>query len=284
MRYIEKDMIFPKRGYGRLLATGDWHIGNSACHEEGIRNFLKRAARHTWIHHGDMYEGILAGDKRHDANEHKKTLMECQQFVEKLFKKSVVDTCVGVIVGNHDMSASRVVGDIISDLCANTGVQYLSGTCFIDYGCPDGTMRQFAAHGSGSTGGKAGEPERKKTNKQVKLRDILKPFHADVCGMGHIHQGIVTPPVDEERLTVVDGKVKRGPINVRHGWYYSTPSMFKTYPEGNDYPNYAEMKLYSATDLGWIELIVERDGTIKAIEEYYESGELKNVNERTVIS
>ena len=102
--------------------------------------------------------------------------------------------------------------------------------------------------------------------------------------MGHMHQSIVAPAVDEYKLTSVNGTIKRRPVTTRQGWYYAAPSMFTTYPPDASYPSYAEMKIYPATDLGWIEIVVNDKGEIQAIEEYYDNGDLRAEHKRTVIS
>lgn len=285
MRVMEYNLPFTKAAkWVTVLATSCWHRANPAMHIEGVMRFIERAKKHPWKHHGDGVEGVLAGDKRFAIDEHKEPLLDAIKWTAGTIE-SARKTCIGYILGNHDYTPSKEIGDVGEYIAMCAGVPYLTATCFIRFQAPEGECVGFFCHGTGTAQYRTGEPERKTANRQVKLRDILKPFHADICGMGHMHTSIVTPPCLEERLTVDDDdKVKRRPVIVRPNWYYAAPSMFMTYPDDKPGTNYAEMRIYPAKDLGWIEYDIGRDGTIYCVREVYETGETKMEHEPTVVS
>ena len=272
MKCIEHRIKFnAKSQTATILATSCWHIGNPAIHQAGIDTFIKRAKKHDWLHHGDMIEGITPYDKRYEADAHNDTIFRCMSKASSAIKKAQTN-CIGVLKGNHEATPSKDFGDVAEKIAMDAGVPYLSATCFIKFICPDGEFTGFFCHGNGTANYRIGEPERKQSNKKIRLRDILKDFHADICGMGHMHKSIATPPAHELRLSMVDGKVKRRPITTRPGWYYAAPSMFKTYDTDSHLSNYGEMKIYPAVDLGWIEFDVDRAGNIQAIREIDDHG------------
>ena len=282
MRVLE---YMPKFNIGEdiatILAGSCWHIGNDAVHIKGINNFLAKAKKHSWILHGDVIEGVTPFDKRYEKDAHEASLVSTIQKAADLIKEAQ-SNCIGLLKGNHEDAPSKTFGDVAEDIAMRAGVPYLTATCFIKFVCPAGQFTGFFAHGNGSANYRTGEPERKKSNKQIKLRDILKDFHADICGMGHLHKSISTAPCSELRLSVgEDNTVKRRPIVTRPGWFYAAPSMFKTY--NGHKSNYGEMKIFPAVDLGWIEFDVNRQGEILEIREVNEEGVTLETTRPTVI-
>lgn len=283
MRVVTRELDF---GNGKktasVLFTACWHLGNPAMHEEGLDWLIKHVQRtgKPWVHLGDIIEAIMPGDPRYMAGTHGETLMnEVKGAQDKV--KRMAKTCWGLITGNHEGKASRKVGNITEMICSNvrdaTNVQIanLSNTCYMQICCPDGICTTFLAHGGRiGTNAKAGEPERLETNKQIKLRNHLAPFHADLKGIAHGHKTIITPPILKERLSLKDGNVKKRPCPERPGWHFMAPSLFKVYDQSACDGNYAEEALYEATGLGWIEVVFNRDGTIPCIRHIIETGEI----------
>jgi len=266
---------FGKKKTATVLSASCWHYGNQSVSEEGIHNFLTKAKKHPWIHHGDMVEGITRKDVRFSIDEHKDSLLDSANMAIESIKKAR-KTCIGVIKGNHDDTPSKEIGDLADFIAVHAGVKYLTATCFVRYKCPKGTATGFYAHGSGGSNPRSGDPERKQLNRQIWLRNLLSQFKADICGIGHTHHFIVTPPCSEERLCIGDeANIKRRPVSTRPGWYYAAPSMFQSYNLHADVGNYAEMKLYGATAMGWIETVFNQDGTIGCVREVYHTGVTK---------
>ncbi len=275
MKRINHKLNFGKKKVATVLSTSCWHYGNPSISTEGIGNFLKRAKNHAWIHHGDLVEGIMKNDSRYEAGAHKDTLLYTMSMASQEIRKAA-GTCIGLIKGNHDDTPSKSVGDVAEKIAIDAGVPYLTATCFINFLAPKGKSTGFFAHGSGGSNPKAGDPERRQLNRQIWLRNQLSQFEADICGMGHTHRFTVTPPCAEEKLCWGDNNnVGRKPIQTRPTWYYTAPSMFTTYDLHADASNYAEMKLYGATDIGWIETDYEKDGSIPCVREVYSTGKVK---------
>jgi predicted phosphodiesterase len=275
VRRKDVKLEFGKKKTTTVISTSCWHYGNPSVSQEGIHKLITKCKKHQWLHHGDIIEGITKGDRRHAQDEHKDSLLyEMQQAAATIEKAN--QSCIGLIKGNHDETPSTEVGDVVEDISIRAKVPYLSATCYLNFIAPKGKATGFFAHGSGGSNPRAGDPERKLINRQVWLRNLLSQFDADICGIGHTHRFTVTPPCYEEKLTIGDeANVKREPILTRPTWYYTAPSMFTTYDLHADTSNYAEMKLYGATDIGWIETVFNEDGTIPCIREVYSTGKTK---------
>ena len=282
---IRKDikLNFDKKGLSTVVFASCWHYGNPSVSKEGIHNLLKRVKNTPWLHLGDIIEGIGRGDKRFSVQEHRESLLYAMSMAAEDIKKAN-KSCIGLIKGNHDQTPSKDIGDVVEHISNIASVPYLSATFLTRFKCPKGTQNGFFAHGSGSTNPKAGDPERKQITRQIWLRNQLSQFNAGLCGMGHVHRFIVTPPCSEEKLDYGDvDNVKRIPIVTRPTWYFAAPSMFTTYSLHADTSNYAEMALYGATDIGWIEVVFERDGKIPCIKEVYHTGKVKQVWEPRIV-
>lgn len=284
MKILRVPLAF-KRGQSvtTVAATSCWHYGAKTVHEEGVRRFMERAKKVLWLHHGDMVEGITNRDKRYSHEEHTETLLSAKRRVAGELRKGK-ETCVGALLGNHDYSPSKDIGDLAEEICIEAGIPYLTATCYVTFEAETSNCVGFFAHGSGTASYRTGEPERKEVNRSIKVRDILKAFHADICGMGHMHTSIVCAPCFEEKLCLENDAIKRRPVMVRPGWYYAAPSMFLTYDQEAETANYAEMKIFPAKDLGWIEYDIDRAGNIPCVREVYETGKTKHEHYATVIS
>ena len=81
MKTMEYRVNFPaKAKKTTVMATSCWHYGNPAIHEEGVAKFLKKAKKYSWIHHGDVIEGITPYDKRFEKDAHEMSLMNSVQI------------------------------------------------------------------------------------------------------------------------------------------------------------------------------------------------------------
>jgi hypothetical protein len=265
---------YNRSGTAKLLATSCWHYGNRSVSDEGIHRFLQVAKKHPWLHHGDIIEGIMRSDRRFSIEEHKDTVVTAMGYaIDSLGRAK--KTCVGLLKGNHDETPSKEIGDVSEYIANSAGVPYRGGICWLDIRGQKGQSRGVFAHGSGGSNPYAGEPERRQLNREIWLRNRLQSFDVDIAGIGHVHRFITCPPCAEEKLSINAGDLKRLPVVTRPVWYYAAPSMFKTYSLHADTTNYAEMKLYGATDIGWIEMVFDRDGKCACIREVYGSGKIK---------
>ena len=284
MRRLQYKLDFGKKKTATMLSISCTHIGNPSVDKEGVHKFMTKAKRYPWIHHGDIIEGIVRTDKRWSVDEHKDNLLTCMTQGAQMLSRAN-KTCIGVIKGNHDQTPSKEIGDVAEYIANQAKVPYLTAVCFVKFLCPGGSATGFFAHGSGSTNQLAGEPERRMVNKRIWLRNRLSQFDADLKGMGHVHKFIVAPPCYEEKLSInySEDNVKRRPSLTRPSWHYAAPSMFKTYDVHADTSNYGEMALYGATDLGWVETVFNRDGTIACMREVYSSGKVKQEHYASIV-
>ncbi len=282
MRIVERNLEFGKSKTANVNFTACWHIGHQAMHEEGLDLMLKgfKKKKEPWVQMGDVIEAIMPYDPRFAVDEHKVTLNnEIECATDKV--SMAAETCWGILVGNHEAKASRQVGDITETICngvkRGTGVQieHLSNTCFMDIVCPDGSSKGFFAHGAMTANYRSGDAGKIEENRKTKLRNYLRKFEADLKGIAHGHREIIAEPMDEEKLGVRGDKSKRRPVAVIEPWCFAAPSMFKVYDEGASMGNYAEMQLYDPTDLGWIQVVYERDGYIPCIRLMLEDGSVK---------
>ena len=271
----------------RILLGADWHTGTKACSYDGIERFLEVAQTMPWVLLGDAMETISPNDKRFNMGQHETPLLNqmdnCSDLIAKANK-----TCIGLIVGNHEWKESGKVGNITKKLASQANVPYLDACCYGRVACAKGNSTFHFAHGTGSANYKAGEPDRKEINKQVKIRQENHRFHADLIATGHKHTCIVSTPILERKLCLVGKTVRRRPVTTRPGWHCVVPAMFKTYPETNPgnkkhVPSYAEMGHYDPNDMGWLAVVYDRDATISAIEQYDHEGNQIKVFQPKVI-
>lgn len=253
-----------------------WHLGNPSVHLGGVRKFMEEAKVKPWWHVGDMVESILPGDKRFSVAEHKDATLPTVKKASN-YIKSAKEKCLGLIIGNHEWKLTAMLGDVSEDIANRADVKYLGGVVVFRFVCPDGECLVFSAHGRGSMGFNSGFPERDALNREIKLRRILDRFPGDVKCVGHYHRTIVAPPIDVARGTIVGERMKRRATPHKAEWCIAAPSMFLNYDIGTSV-SYAEIALMPPTDLGWMEIVIERDGLPVAVREKNENG--TTVNER----
>ena len=272
MRYL--DIALPTN---KLLITSCWHIGNPSINEDGINLFLERAKTTPWVHLGDGIEAITPTDPRFSMGTHAMSVMAQADYFASLMSEAK-NTCIGLSVGNHEWKLSAKIGNVTGMICKMAGIKYLSGAAYATMKVNGGVSTAFFAHGGGTMGFRAGEPERIKTNKKVRLRDILKPFDADLKAIGHFHTTVLAPPVFEDRLNH-----KFRPRCVKPGWCVATPSMFGNYGAEDEaelasdeaMPSYAEIQLYPPTRLGWVEIEFDDDGKVLCARDISECGRVR---------
>jgi hypothetical protein len=283
MKILSHKLPWPKHANTiEILACSCSHYGNPGFDADAHSLFIERAKKQPWVHHGDSIESILPGDKRHNVDEHKATVLDQAMEYADLIAPAA-KTCIGMNMGNHEYSVSKLIGNISLLISKQAGIPYLGYSARVDLLSPSGICRAFFAHGARNNTARAGDPELRTTRREINLRKLFEPYDADLCGCGHFHRHIVTPAVDVEKIGAVNGKMEFVPKPFDNKWHYSAPSFFKGYEEG-DMPSYGELFMYGPTHIGWIGIIMNRDGTIAAIREYYGSGKQRNeYTRRTMI-
>ena len=282
MQIIRKKLSFAKgQQTAEVLYGACWHIGNPCSSEGAIEKFIERAVKQSWWHAGDLVEGITPSDKRSQASEHSDTLLSTMS-VASGHLASASKTCWGLICGNHEYGGSGDIGSVAEKIAVDAKVPYLGMVVYFSVQCPKGDSLIFAAHGAGSMGFNSGLPERDQINRELKLRRILKPFQADVKCVAHYHRTIISPRVTHYKGTVQQGQFKRRACVENNEWCMACPSLFGNYG-AESMGSYAEMKLYPPTDIGWLGIVFNRDGSVACIREYSSDGVIaQEVEERLV--
>ena len=266
---------FGKKKLARIAATSCWHIGFKAIHEEGILYMLKRfrQQRIPWWHLGDLIEGIHPDDPRFGLEQHQTTILQEMNLSVQWIRKAR-SQCRGLVMGNHEWRLGNTIGNVSKQLAERADVPYLGATAMFDVHCPDGPMKLFLKHTNITMGGYSGEPERQQINRRIKLRSRLKSFGGDLKLVGHGHRAVIAPPVLKKQLQTQGTKTKLRPATCHGEWCAMAPAMYVNYADDVDVVGYAEIYGYPPTDLGWIEAIVERDGTVAAVEHRTEDGKV----------
>ncbi|MEM4720665.1 MAG: hypothetical protein QXT73_01210 [Candidatus Methanomethylicaceae archaeon] len=258
----------------RFALTGDWHFGSPAVSTEALSSFAKRVRtkRIPWFGLGDMLESIVPCDARFDVRTGVTlagSWLALQEYV-----RPVSRLCLGVVPGNHEITLSRLLGDFFPVLCDTVGLKYLSETAFVKmHRGSEKPITLFLAHGRLVFQGRAGYAERRSVNREIRLREYLQFFDADLCAVGHGHQLVVAPPVYEMRLVAGEGVCHRRPVLTCETWHIMTPAMYRLYTE---VPSYAESRLLAPADIGWVEVVLNSDG-IESVEQYDDAGRLNKV-------
>lgn len=271
-----------RRKTEEIIYGACWHLGNPNIHSEGIAKFIERAQKQIWFHDGDLVEGILPFDKRFDVGEHEDSLLSSRDDAEMIVRKAS-KTCAGLIRGNHDDKASRIVGDIVESVANSAGVDYLGYIAYLNFMCDDCSVcRCLVGHGTGTMNYNSDVPERDEANRKQRLRRKYKRFEADVVAIAHYHRPIVSEPIDIMTGCVEDDELKLRPVTEQDKWIVACPSMFKNYGEGISL-SYAEAMHLPPQPLGWMGIVIDSNGNVPAIREYDQDGALVQEYEKKVI-
>jgi len=277
MEMLEVSLDFGKKPTTRLMYGTCSHIGNPNHDDKAQALFIERAKKMPWWHAGDLIESIPPVDKRFNVNEHKATVMETIDEAACVLRPAA-KTCLGIIMGNHEWKLSALVGDVTAKIAKDVGTQNFGACAYVDFMCPKGSSRSLLHHGSGSMGHNSGNPERDEANREIKLRRKVNRFEFDVFCCGHYHRTIVAPPISKGMGKVIDGKFKRSASIHSREWVMACPSLFRNYESGPG-ASYAEIGLMPPTDIGWLELIMDRSGQLLAVEEIGGDGKCMSVTE-----
>lgn len=264
---------------------GDPHIGSDNASERHFIEFLESPYPKFLM--GDLLEAIAPGDRRFYTGKHKNPVIEAFWYLKHLLLVHNIENknsgdIVGLLKGNHEAVIFSKFGNLYHGTYeTETGEKVEGGLCKelgINYGgflsmfiLKDGKKEShwMLTHGKVTFNYKAGEEERKETNKKVRLRDSLKLVaKADLYAAGHGHQLVISKPFKRQRL-VYDSKerkmvMKLSPIG-DHSYYCMSGSFLKVYEEGVD-GNYAEEILVEPADIGWLRVYMDKDLIITDVE------------------
>lgn len=254
--------------------TTDWHLGAGNADIDGIERFLNKMKKKNmpWIHGGDLLEAILPKDRRFSVDEQPMSLRAAKAEALSLLKIAS-KTCIGIIEGNHEETVGKDTGSVTVELAAALGINPLASRSFVRFGH---TLAHFCHYQPGVTRSKVGPIERIQVNTTLSLRNAFRKIDAHVCGMGHIHRGLVSAPAFEQKFTCTKNReIKEVYRSDDPKWVFSCPSMYKVYKKG-PVSGYAEAMGVPPTTLGWMELHfnLEEPGLVK-IDQYDQNGDLK---------
>ena len=271
MRRLTQKLDFGKRTFVTLTSCACWHIGNPCSLVEKIRSHMLMLRRKgwPWMHLGDMIEAITPIDKRFCGETHRDTIFKQLQGAAELVRLAR-DTCIGLMIGNHEDKLCRVIGDPVRDICSrvwgeqdNPGSRWLGGLAMLRLQCPDGVCDVLATHSRLRFSNGTSDPDRDLVTAQIKLRRYLSGFEADLKLAAHTHRPLIAPPI--ERTVITAGENKR--VKATSAWCAVTPSMLETYNAGDSeaYPAYSELEAYPHSPTGWIEADIDRRGAVRDV-------------------
>lgn len=216
---------------------------------------------------GDWNTNIVPTDRRRfSIEEHGETVAE-QQHQVRVDMEDMKDLVEGWHIGNHEYSLMKVIGDYIGIMCEEIGIPYLGYQCNTLYKAHGGEkFTLYTTHGKWSFNYRAGEGRRKKTNYEVRVKDLLRPIcWSDLSIMAHAHRGILSTPHYERQLVNVgkreyeerylpddDGRI-----------FACCPSFLRIYRSGLE--NYASRSGLQPTGVGFIDLDLNKKLQIEDI-------------------
>lgn len=252
-----------------IAGTSCWHLDAPWVFHEGIERFKKRVldGNLLWVHHGDLVDSVILGDRRYRADAESKPLLDAM-VAAKIHFEPIRHLCMGLNEGNHEWECSRYIGNLAKNLALEKlKVPYLSYIAFLELKCPDGKLTAVFGHAARTIMSNSGPYIRRKANERVRLVDIWQYFKADLIGCGHYHKSIVAMPTYIRKLALRKGKVRQVLDPEPHGVYYAAPSMFRGYDTGQQDTSYVERAMYPPTEMGWVEVDIRRDGMIVEVRE-----------------
>lgn len=263
----------------RLILAGDLHLGTIACHLKGWERLLERvkSEKSTYlVLMGDMIEAITVDDKRFSSQVHDAQATPLLQMNEMLVQlKPLASKVLLCLTGNHEMKLWRY-GDLTKWLCDTADIPYggYSSKLEVHYK-GKGAYKLYVTHGRLTVNSTADDPVRRLSNQRLALKRRLQHLAGDcaVMATGHCHKLLSLAPERELYLTddgthlhakYTEGQQHGAYLDPNLRWYGSTGSFLKSSVVGAT--TYSEAAMYSPTQMGWLELVVE-DMRIRSLEE-----------------
>ncbi len=250
----------------RIIA--DTHYGEHTFDRRSFRNAMDDAVEQDRgiILLGDMITSILPGDSRYSKNEHETTFADQEDWLERIISH-YSDNLEWVFQGNHEQTLIKSHGDFMENICERNEVRYGGFQLNIRYQKQNGdSINFYLTHGRKTFNYRAGEGRRKKTNKQVRVKDLLRPIcEADLYVMGHAHDGVLSTDPYELKLVNRDGQNYEERYLPEHDdkVYCCCPSMLRTYQEGE---NYASRSMIPPSEVGYIDVDISKGLDIEDVQ------------------
>ena len=202
-----------------------------------------------------------------------KPLEQADEFVERL--RPVAKKIVAIGYGNHEAALINY-GNIGKHIAEKLKVPF--GSVHYKFCATDRNgkvmHKLYGHHGYGSLPKGAKDPIQREANQKAALRRKLEATgHADCVAMimGHTHQLITVKPTTTQQLFLTDDgrHVKQhynvmSPQNAEYippdsRWYGNAGSLRKSItPTGLQIADYAEVAMYAPSEMGWLEVHVQR--------------------------
>lgn len=221
-----------------IVPAGDIHYGSPNCAWDKFSRMLKWAEGekdHYVYFMGDIFDVILATDKRYNAEERQMPLLQAiDNMVRVLQPLAEKGKIIGMHTGNHEYKMSCIgVGDPVEDVCKRLNVKYLGYSAYTQIVAEHqnktvNALTIYSHHGFFSG--------RKRGSKINSLEDLSMYYDADLYLAGHSHDLISTKRVF---ITYHGQKVRA---------FLNTGTFLKTSEYGTS--NYSERAGYPPQKLG----------------------------------
>ena len=228
--------------------------------------------RNWGIHHGDIMEAIMIDDPRYNPlvipEDSAVPLEQAKNCVKNL--EPIKEKLLTVLEGNHPLKLSRF-GLLTKWVCDQLLIDTPRGKEPVPYGTWSSKItiettgkaklmyKIHSTHGRKSIISTADDPKRRRTNKELILKRLLK-FKMSDCALmsrGHSHLLLCCRP-EKELIIVGSEKLKADYtggglheyfIHPDHRWYVSAGSFQMLY--GENISGYAEIGEYDPIEIGF---------------------------------
>lgn len=174
-----------------LVPFGDVHYGSPACDITTFSGMLKWAEKEDNLYligMGDLFDCILADDKRYDASQEKGVSFLKHYEIMKGMLEPVRNKIIGLHSGNHEFTLSKKgYGDPVESICERLGVSYMGYSAFTQLvtkrrflkGTESNAVVIYSHHGWFAG--------RKMGGKINNITDLALHWDADIYLAGHSH-------------------------------------------------------------------------------------------------
>ena len=174
-----------------IVPFGDVHYGTPACDISSFTSMLKWAEKEDNLYligMGDMFDCILADDKRYDASHDQgQSFLKHYETMKNLLSP-VKHKIIGLHSGNHEFTlAKKGYGDPVESICNQLGIEYIGYSAFTQLvarrkflkGLESNAITIYSHHGWFSG--------RKMGGKINNITDLALHWDADIYLAGHSH-------------------------------------------------------------------------------------------------
>lgn len=270
-----------------LFLMGDDHEGTILRHNQGWFQFIDHVnssidglseKANFVIDHGDVIDAIDPLDPRWYGGLTAEGSILQQIHRAKKNRQSIREKIIVILDGNHPMK-KWAIGEITKDICKELKIPFGSWSTKITYTNHrnDILYKHYCIHGRKGINSTADDPKRRRTNKQLILKRLLKNKSGDCVLMsrGHSHWLDRLPPEHDvyladdgkkafQQFTEADHTAEYIHPDLR--WYVSCGSFLKNVITGQGISGYGEVGDYDPNLWCGYMLCRVREGKIQSIE------------------